>query len=86
MINDIFDHKMIFTYIENTTYNEEIDKYIKIERKNHTAMLNFVKELKSMKICENLNQNVNIPQVNNCAKEKHLQPKIVKYNKKKHKK
>ena len=46
---------MIFTYIENTTYIEKIDKFIKIERKSQTAMLNFVEELRSMKICENLN-------------------------------
>ena len=55
IINYIFDHKMIFTYIENTTYIEKIDKFIKIERKSQTAMLNFVEELRSMKICENLN-------------------------------
>ena len=58
-------------------------------------MLNFVEELRSMKICENLNQNVNKnPEDNYCkfarlvnsAKEKHLQPKIVKYNKTRRKK
>ena len=55
-MNDISDHKMIFTYIENTTYIEKIDKFIKIERKSQTAMVNFVEELRSMKICEHLNQ------------------------------
>ena len=68
---------------------------IKIESKNQTAMLNFVEELRSMKICENLNQNVNEnPEDHYCrfarslnsAKEKHLQPKIVKYNKRRLKK
>ena len=59
IINDISDHKLIFTYIENTTYIEKIDKFIKIERKFQTAMVNFVEELRSMKICEHLNQNVN---------------------------
>ena len=58
-------------------------------------MVNFVEELRSMKICEHLNQNVNEnPEDNYCrftrlvnsAKEKHLQPKIVKYNKTRHKK
>ena len=47
---------MICTYIENTTYIERIDKFIKIERRNQTAMLNFVKEFRSMNICENVNQ------------------------------
>ena len=95
IINDISDHKMIFTYIENTTYIEKIDKFIKIERKSQTAMVNFVEELRSMKICEHLNQNVNenlednycrFAHLVNSAKEKHLQPKIVKYNKSRHKK
>ena len=58
-------------------------------------MLNFVEKLRSMKICEHLNQNVNENQENiycrfaglvNSAKEKHLQPKIVKYNKTRHRK
>ena len=79
---------MIFTYIENTKYIEKIDKFIKIERKSQTAMVNFVEELRSMKICEHLNQNVNenlednycrFARLVNSAKEKHLQPKIVKY-------
>ena len=70
---------MIFTYIENTTYIEKINKFIKIERKSQTAMVNFVEELRSMKRC--LNQNVNEnPEDNYCrfarlvnsAKEKHL--------------
>ena len=58
-------------------------------------MVNFVEELRSMKICKNLNQNVNensednycrFALLLNSAKEKHLQPKIVKCNKKRHKK
>ena len=86
---------MIFTYIENTTYIEKIDKFIKIEPKSQTAMVNFVEELRSMKICEHLNQNVNenlednycrFARLVNSAKEKHLQPKIVKCNKSRHKK
>ena len=85
---------MLFTYIENTMYIEKFDICIKVEPKNQTAMLNFVEELRSMKICENLNQNVNeTPEDNYCifarlwnsAKER-FQPKIVKYNKTRQKK
>ena len=64
-----------------------MDKFIKIEHRNQTAMqCNFVEELRSMKICENLNQNMNenpddyycrFAPLLNRAKEKHLQPKIV---------
>ena len=43
---------MIFTYIENTTYVKKIDKFVKIEHKNQTAMLNFFEELRSMKLCK----------------------------------
>ena len=85
IIKDISDHKMIFTYMEITAFFEKIDKFIKIDRNNQVTMQNFVDELRSM------NQNVNknpednyerfIHTVNN-AREKHLQLKIVKYNKK----
>ena len=56
---------------------------------------NFVDELVSMKIYDKLSQNINeSPEDNynrfahlvNSAREKHLSTKIVKYNKKKHKK
>ena len=76
---------MIFTYIENTRYIEKIDKFIKFECKSQTAMLNFIEELRSMKIYQNLNQNVNkYPEENYCrfvrlvniAKEKHLHLKL----------
>ena len=95
IINDISDHKMIFTFIENTAYVEKHEKYIKVEHKSQTSIKNFVEELDSMKIYDKLNQNINeSPEDNynrfanlvNSAREKHLPTKIVKYNKKKHKK
>ena len=95
IINDISDHKMIFTFIENTAYVEKHEKYIKVEHKNQSSVKNFVDELESMKIYDKLNQNINeSPEDNynrfahlvNSAREKHLSTKIVKYNKRKHKK
>ena len=33
LINDISDHKMIFTYIEKTAYVEKFKKFIETEKK-----------------------------------------------------
>ena len=85
---------MTFTFIENIEFIEKFDKLIKFEQKCEIAIQKFV-ELKSMKIFNELNQNINdIPEDNynkfasllNHAREKHLQIKFVKYNKKRHKK
>ena len=95
LINDISDHKMIFTFIENIEFIEKCDKLIKIEQRGEIAIQKFVEELKSMKIFDELNQNINnSPEDNynkfasllNHAREKQLPIKLVKYNKKKHKK
>ena len=59
LINDISDHKMIFTFIENIEFIEKFDKLIKIEQKGKNAIQKFVEELKSMKIFDELNQNIN---------------------------
>ena len=86
---------MTFTFIENTAYVEKHEKYIKVEHKSQISIKNFVDELDSMKIYDKLNQNINeSPEDNynrfanlvNSAREKHLPTKIVKHNKKKHKK
>ena len=80
--------------MENTAFIKKIVKFIKIESNNEVSMQNFVDELRSMKIYEKLNENVNENPEDNCerfihimnnARKKHLQSKIVKYNKKKHK-
>ena len=64
-------------------------------QKGEIAIQKFVEELKSMKIFDELNQNTNdSPEDNynkfaslpNHAREKHLPIKLVKYNKKRHKK
>ena len=95
LINDTSDHKMIFTFIENIEFIEKFDKLIKIEQKGEIAIQKFVEELKSMKIFDELNQNINdSPEDNynkfvsllNHARKKHFPIKLVKYNKKRHKK
>ena len=37
LINDISDHKMIFTYIENTAYVEIFKKFIKTEKRDEIS-------------------------------------------------
>ena len=64
-----------------------------MEHKNQTSIKKFVDELDSMKIYDKLKQNINessednynrFANLVNSAREKHLAPKFVKYNKKNH--
>ena len=81
---------MIFTFIENIEFIEKFDKLIKIEQKSEIAIQKFVEELKSIKIFDELNQNINdslednynkFTSLLNHAREKHLPIILVKYNK-----
>ena len=49
LLNNISDHQMIFTYVENVSYITEVPKFIEIERDDDRSMHNFVKELEKMK-------------------------------------
>ncbi len=42
LINDISDHKMIFTYQESDIYIDQVEKYIEIEKKDDISFQNFV--------------------------------------------
>ena len=86
---------MIFTYVENVSYITEVPKFIEVERSDEHSMHNFVKELDEMCIYEQLQPALDAnPQENydifiksvSSAKNKHLQKKIARLNKKKHKK
>ena len=95
LINDISDHKMIFTFQENNSYYVKVDKYIEIEKSDQLSMNNFIEELKSLNIYDKLNKPLNSsPQDNyeifshllKYARTKHIPLKKVKFDKKKHKK
>ena len=58
LINDISDHKMIFTYYENCTYIEEIKKTVEIEVINELSLQNFVNELRALNIYDKLAEKV----------------------------
>ena len=93
LVNDITDHKIIFTYLINNSHKIKMEKFIKIEKNDRVSMESFAGELKNLNIYDKMNKNINCcPQDNyevfaslvKFAKEKHLPSKIVKYNKRKH--
>ena len=57
IINEISDHKMILTHIENGSYVENVNKYIEIETTDETSILHFVNEPNIFNIEEKLNSN-----------------------------
>ena len=90
LINDISDHKIIFTFQENLSYIEKTEKYI---LKNMISMQQFIIELNNLNINEHLKQNIDSsPQANyeifskfvKHAKDMYLPKRKVKYNKKRH--
>ena len=91
LLNNISDHQIIFTYIENMSYIMEVPRYIEIERNDPRSMQNFVRELEELNIYDRLETPLNTnPQENydtflsmvNIAKNKHLPKKVVRFNKK----
>ena len=93
LINDISDHKIIFTFQENLSYIEKTEKYIYTEKYDEISMQQFIIELNNLNIYEHLNQNIDSsPQANyeifskfvKRAKDMYLPKRKVKYNKKRH--
>ena len=89
LINNLSDHKMIFTLHKNKTYIEKVNKFVEIEKRDDASMSNFAEELLSLNIYDKLDTNIaNDPNQNyekfaeaiNYAREKHLPKKKVKYN------
>ena len=94
-VNDLSDHKIIFTFHKNKSYLEKVNKFIEVETRDARSMNNFVNELKDLNIYDQLdkhltsNPNANYKLFNgllNNARAKHLPNKRVKYQKKLHKK
>ena len=95
LLNNISDHQMIFTYVENVSYITEVPKFIEIEKSDDRSMHAFVNELNELNIYDQLQSVIDTnPQENyntfiklpSSAKNKHLPRRIVRFNKKKHKK
>ena len=47
-INDLFDHKTIFTFHKNKSYLDKENNFIKVETRDARSMNNFVNELKDL--------------------------------------
>ena len=95
LINDLSDHKIIFTFLMNNSYIEKVNKFIDIEKRDEHSMSKFVNELISLDIYEKLdkqlnsdpNNNFGVPfQILKYAREKHLPKMKVKYQRNLHKK
>ena len=95
LLNHLSDHQIIFTYIEKLSYIEKLPKFITIEKNNAASVQSFIREMDALNICDELNQSIDgNPEENyevflkliKDVKDKCLPKKVVKYNKKKHKK
>ena len=95
LLNQISDHQMMFTLVENRSYVINVPKFIDIECNDHRSMQAFIRELEDNNIHDKLEQAIDSdPQENyarfiallNDAKNKHLPRKRVRFNKHKHKK
>ena len=86
---------MVFTIIENLSYVIRVPKFIEIDKNDPRSIQNFVDELEELNIYDKLQKSViSDPEENydimlkvlSTAKGKHLQKKMVKFDKRKHKK
>ena len=85
---------MVFTLIENKTYVTHVPKFVEIQNNDHHSIQNFVHDLEELNIYEKLHTSVDSRPEENYgillkllfpAKDNHLPTKIVKFNRKKHK-
>ena len=82
LINDLSDHKLLFTFLNNKSYLVKVDKFIDIEKRDERSMNNFIiNELKSLNIYDQLDKeltgdpNENYQLIScqlNAAREKHM--------------
>ena len=56
LINDLSDHKIIFTFLNDKSYLVKVDKFIDIEKRDERSMNNFINELKSLNIYDQLDK------------------------------
>ena len=56
LLNQISDHQMVFTLVENLSYVTEIPKFIDIECNDPRSMQAFITELENINILTNWNK------------------------------
>ena len=95
LLNQISDHQMIFTLIENFSYVTQAPKFVEVQTNDPESIQTFVNELDELNIYNHLQTEIDSsPDVNyhtilellSTVKDKHLPKKMVKFNRKKHKK
>ena len=59
LLNQISDHQMVFTIIENLSYVIRVPKFIEIEKNDPRSIQNFVDELEELNIYDKLQKSVN---------------------------
>ena len=86
LINDLSDHKIIFTFHRNNSYIDKVNKFINVEKRDDSSMNKFVDELTSLNICDKLDKQLTSDPNNNYeilsgllkyAREKHLPKKTI---------
>ena len=94
-MNQISDHQMIFTLIENFSYVTQAPNFVEIQTNDPESIQNFVNELDKLNIYNHLQAAIdNSPDVNyhtilellSTVKDKHLPKKMVKFIRMKYKK
>ena len=95
LLNHLSDHQIIFTYIEKLSYIEKVPKFIRIEKNNAASIQNFIREMQTLNVYDELNKSIDSNPEHNYevllksikdVKDKCLPKNVVKYNKIKHKK
>ena len=95
LLNYISDHQLLFTRIENVPYIEKVPKFINIQKADPVSVDNFINELKEQNIYDYMHQTLDTNPNDNykifirffqLAKNTNLPLKIVRYQKRKHKK
>ena len=85
LLNQISDHQMIFTLIENKSYVTHVPKFVEIQKNDHHSIQNFVHELDELHIYEKLHTLIDSRPEENynilltllaTAKDKHLPTKV----------
>ena len=58
LLNHVSDHQIIFTYIEKLSYIEKVPKYITIEKNNAASIQNFIHEMQTLNVYDELNKSI----------------------------
>ena len=56
LINDLSDHTIIFTFLNNKSHLVKVHKFIDIEKRDERSMNNFINELKALNIYDQFNK------------------------------